>query len=327
MIRIGILGAAEIAHRMFLPALLENNLFHYVGVASHSKDRRIAFKENFGGDYFESYDDIINNKNIDAVYIPLPPALHFEWAKKALQNNKHVLVEKPSTICLEQSKELVELAKYNKLVLQENYMFQYHTQLEYILKMIEEDEIGDIRLVRASFGFPLRERNDFRYNKGLGGGALLDAGGYVVKLGSILLGDTANIKTASSGYIQGYDVDMYGSVTMNNKAGVVYQGAYSLDCHYQCSLEIWGNKGRIYTNRIFTAPPSYSPIITLENSKGKIEIELEADNHFSNSIKAFNEAINNDTQRKKMYRSLLLQSKLVQTIMDIVEENRDDKIY
>ena len=327
MIRMGIVGAADIAHRMFLPSLLENEQFICAGVASRSQDKRTRFKEDFNIPCFENYEDIVSDKTIDALYIPLPPALHFEWAKKALQANKHVLLEKPSTICLEQTKELVALAKQKNLVLQENYMFQYHSQLNYILEMVKQGIVGDIRLIRSSFGFPLREKNDFRYNKELGGGALLDAGGYVVKLGSIFLGETAQIETASSGQVEGYNVDMYGSVTMRNNEGLVYQGAYSMDCYYQCSLEIWGNKGRIYTNRIFTAPPKYSPIIIVENNEGKKEIELSPDKHFSQSIKAFYNATEDNSLREKMYHDLLQQSRLVQIIKDIKEEKENDKIY
>ena len=96
-------------------------------------------------------------------------------------NDKHVFVEKPSTTNYQDSLNLVKLAEERKLVLHENYMFQYHSQISEIKKEVENGKIGKVHSYHARFGFPRRDKNDFRYNKELGGGALLDAGGYVIK--------------------------------------------------------------------------------------------------------------------------------------------------
>ena len=252
--------------------------------------------------------------DIDAVYIPLPPALHFPYAKAALEHGKHVFVEKPSTISYEQTSELVEIAKQRNLVLQENYMFQYHAQIAEIRKLLKEGLIGDIRLMKASFGFPLRAANDFRYNKALGGGALLDAAGYVTKLARLMLGSTVKVDTATLNGLEGYEVDMYGSATYSNEEGDVLQGSFSMDSYYQCCLEVWGNKGKAFTNRIFTAPPGYTPILELETNEGKQQIELPEDAHFAHSIEKFAEAFGNDTLRMKMYEDLLIQARMVEDI-------------
>lgn len=161
--------------------------------------------------------------DIDAVYLPLPPALHFKWAKLALEHGKHVFVEKPSTTDAVDTNGLIELARKNNLAFHENYMFVYHEQLKVINDVVESGEIGDIRLYRISFGFPRRAQNDFRYNKSLGEGALIDAGGYTIKYGSYLLGDTAKLTTTQLNYIDEFGVDMYGSATMVNDKGVTAQ--------------------------------------------------------------------------------------------------------
>lgn len=318
--KIGIIGGAEIAHRMFIPALLENKDLMCMGIASNNGEKRRKFEKDFNIDTYSDYNEIIENPQVEAVYVPLPPALHYKWAKKALENNKHVFLEKPATISLEHTQELVTIAKERGLVIQENYMFQYHSQLKAIQEIINRGELGDIRLIKSSFGFPLREKNDFRYNKELGGGALLDAGGYVIKLGSILLGDTAIIKTASGNRLENFEVDMFGSITMKNEKGLVYQGSYGLDCYYQCSVELWGSKGRLYTNRIFTAPPNLEPIVTIEVNGERQEIKLPSDKHFSNSIKIFYKATQDSDIRNKMYEDLLMQATLVDTVMKMIQE-------
>ena len=135
MIKIGILGCAEIAFRRFLPALMENKDFECVCIAEeYDKSKLEQFEKEFGIKSAENFQAIIEDENIDAVYIPLPPALHFPYAKAALEHGKHVFVEKPSTISYEQTSELVELARERNLVLQENYMFQYHAQIAEIQK-------------------------------------------------------------------------------------------------------------------------------------------------------------------------------------------------
>ena len=115
MIRIGIICPSEIAFRRFLPSLKLAEGFEYVGVAIASKEEFVGatdeilakerqkaqtFVDNYGGKIFEGYSTMISSDEIDAIYLPLPPALHFKWAEKALLNNKHVFVEKPSTTCL-----------------------------------------------------------------------------------------------------------------------------------------------------------------------------------------------------------------------------------
>lgn len=215
MIRFGIICPSEIAFRRFLPALQnagDKIKFAAIGIASpkewfgdltnisqeaidlqQSRERIKAqsFIDQFGGEIIVGYGNLVSSVKIDAVYLPLPPALHFQWAQKALEAGKHVFVEKPSTTSLADTDDLIRIASEKELALHENYMFVYHDQLDALNKVVQSGEIGNVRLYRISFGFPLRQLNDFRYNKKLGGGALLDAGGYCMKYARYLLGDTA----------------------------------------------------------------------------------------------------------------------------------------
>mgnify|MGYP000846282711 CR=1 FL=1 len=310
-IRLGILGTADIAFRRFLPALKKCDDFEYIGIASRDINKTRPFIESYGGIGFSDYDSLIQSELIDAVYIPLPPALHYEWAKKALDNGKHVLLEKPFTTNLQDSTDLINKASEAGLALHENYMFQYHSQLTEILEVLNSGLIGDIRIIRSSFGFPLRNGNDFRYNNELGGGAVLDIGGYITKLATILLGKTIEVKTATINNLKNYDVDIFGSVTFENDKGIVFQGAFGMDCYYQCSLGVWGSKGKLYTKRIFTAPPELKPKLLIETSDDIRELNLSQDDHFEKSIHAFYNSIMDENSRKKAYNEIILQAELV----------------
>lgn len=312
MLRLGILGCSEIAFRRFMPAVANIDNVDVVVIAEeYDKSKLEAFCGTYGLESEDSFEALISRGDINAVYIPQPPALHYKWTKRALELGKHVLVEKPATVQYDLSQELVEIAKEKGLALHENYMFQYHSQIKKIKEMLQDGIIGEVRLIRANFGFPLRSQNDFRYNTKLGGGALLDAGGYTAKLATLMLGNTIKVDMAKLNYMPGYEVDMYGNATFSNNDGIVCQVGYGMDCAYQCCLEVWGSNGKLYTNRIFTAPPDYEPSVLIEKSDGTQTILLEKDSHFERSINEFYLETEDEKKRNSMYESILLQAKLV----------------
>ena len=313
--KLGILGCSEIAYRRFMPAVKEVEGIEVTAVAEEYDVRKLEpFCREYQLEGGDSFEELIQREDINLLYIPQPPALHYKWAKMALLNGKHVLIEKPSSICYEDSRELVDIAKKNGLALHENYMFQYHSQIYRIKKMVSEGMVGEIRNIRCSFGFPLREQNDFRYSRQLGGGALLDAGGYTAKLATLFLSGTIRVDGAVLNMLSGFEVDMYGSAQFSNDDGMVCQSSFGMDNSYQCSLEIWGNRGRIYTDRIFTAPENYRPTVYVETTEGKREIELDADMHFKKSIEEFILQTKSEQKREKMYEEILLQARLVDDI-------------
>ena len=326
MKRIGIICPSEIAFRRFLPALKEAGCFEYAGVAIASKEEFVgatdeilakerakaqSFVDSFGGEIYEGYNKLIHSDGIDAVYLPLPPGLHYKWAKEAVAACKHILVEKPCTISLSTTEDLIKDADPKGLAVHENYMFAFHDQLEAVNEIVNSGEIGEVRLYRISFGFPMRAQNDFRYNKALGGGALLDCGGYTLKYASMLLGPTAQIKYAQSNSINGFSVDMYGSAALVNEKGVTAQIAFGMDHNYKCELEVWGSKGTIYTNRILTAPAGLVPEMIIRKGNEEEKRNLPADDAFKKSILHFYNCIENAKLRKANYQTLIRQAKLV----------------
>lgn len=312
-INIGIIGTSEIAFRRFLPALLKNDKFNYIGIASRDLKNTEKFVDEYGGIGYSSYEQIIYDENIDALYIPLPPALHYEWAKKALENGKHVFLEKPSTTKLYDTKYLLKIANEKKLALKENYMFLEHKQLHKIKDIINNKVIGDLRLIRCSFGFPMRSSKDFRYNKKLGGGALLDCGGYPIRLVLELLGENIKIDTSKLYYMDEFDVELYGDVTLSSN-NVTAQISFGMDNEYKCELELWGNKGYLKAPRIFTAPPEYNVTFDII-SQGKVDtIDVGSDDQFYNSINHFYNCINNDKIRNNEYLYLERQSSFIEIV-------------
>lgn len=342
MKRVGIICPSEIAFRRFLPSLQKVQQLPFSGVAianpeewtgdgevtentlaviDNERKKAQNFIDNFGGKIYEGYQTLITSPDIDVVYLPLPPALHFKWAKLALENGKHAYVEKPFTTNLEDTKVLLEIAKKKRLSVHENYMFIYHEQLQVVKDLIDRGEIGKVRQYRVSFGFPRRAANDFRYNKALGGGALLDAGGYCMKYASWLLGDTAKLVCANSYYEAEFNVDIFGSCTMTNDEGTVVQMSFGMDCDYKCELEAWGSTGTLTTGRILTAPDGLEPDMTIKHNQDYVTKKLPADSAFEKSIRRFYDCLTNDAIREENYGVIERQSAFVEEFKKLSNNN------
>lgn len=335
---IGIICPSEIAFRRFLPSLQRVEEFNFAGVAIATpeewadegkvtdatlviieKERQKAqtFIDNYGGRVFDGYQTLIESPEIDVVYLPLPPALHFKWAKCALEAGKNAYVEKPFTTSLADTQALLSIAKKKKLAVHENYMFVFHKQLQAINELIAAGEIGKVRQYRISFGFPRRAANDFRYNKTLGGGALLDAGGYCLRYASWLLGDSAGLVCANSYYEPEFEVDIFGSCTMINNEGTIVQMSFGMDCDYKCELEAWGTVGTLTTGRILTAPDGLEPEITIKHNQEFVTKKLPADNAFEKSIRRFYDCLTTNKIREDNYMIIERQSKLLEEFISI----------
>lgn len=311
-IRIGIIGAADIAYRRFLPALCRNEMFEYVGVASHTKEKAERIQEAFQGEMFETYEALLEEETVDAVYLALPPAFHYLYGKKALEAGKHLLMEKPFTTSLAETEELLELAAGHDLAVHENYMFLYHRQLEVIKKSLKEKQIGDVRLYRMNFGFPFRGASDFRYQKELGGGALLDCGGYPLRLAQELLGDV-KVTTSRMYPDSKQEVDFYGAVTIESEAATA-QIAYGMDNEYRCELEVWGSKGILKAERIFTAPPDFAVMLSEQKNGEVLQKEVGCDDQFYNSITEFRQLIEQPERRGRRREEIRKTAELMKQI-------------
>ena len=333
--KIGVICPSEIALRRFMPALRNSADFKFFGIAYASPEewfganvgdvpadaveqqqtgerkKAEAFCEQYGGVLCNSYGELLNAPGLDAVYIPLPPGLHCRWACAAAEKGKHVFVEKPATTALRDTEKLLRTVRENDVALHENYMFAFHSQLDAIEEIIGSGEIGEVRLYRVSFGFPRRAANDFRYNKALGGGALLDCGGYTIRYGTRLLGKSAKIVAASANFISDFEVDLFGSATMVNDAGVTAQLAFGMDNDYKCELEVWGSRGTLYTNRVLTAPAGFAPKLTISRNGEKETRELPADDTFGKSLAYFARCTTDRGVCEESFGNILHQAELV----------------
>jgi len=317
---IGVLGCANIAMRSVIPAIKSISDFNLIAVASRTIEKANEYAEKFQCDAMEGYDNLISRKDIDALYIPLPTGMHLEYVVKALENGKHIIAEKSLGMNYTEVEAMVNLAKEKNLLLMENYTFEYHSQHKFVSDLINNNEIGELRLFRSSFGIPPLSKNNFRYNKSLGGGSLLDAAGYPIKAAQMFLGYDIMVKASNLFIDKSLDVDIFGSAYLSGNTSIAAEIGFGFDNFYQCNYEIWGSKGKITALRAFTPQPDYSPRIVLEKDNHRQEFPVPADNHFVNILKEFIRAIK-EKDFELHYNKLLNQAKLQEEIRLLSTKN------
>lgn len=318
--KVGVLGCANIAIRSLLPTFSANRRFQVAAIASRDLEKAQRIASLYGCKAYGCYEELIDDSDIDLVYMPLPTGLHYEWGKKILQSGKHLLSEKSLACSYSEVYELVQLARQKRLLLMENFQFRFHSQTTWIRNLIASGELGDVRCFRSSFGFPpFKDITNIRYNKSLGGGALLDAGAYTVKSMNVFLPqETFILKSATLVTPESADVDIYGGAYFESVSGVIAELAFGFDNYYQCGFEVWGSRGKLTSTRAYTAPSTLSPTVLVETeNKGKVEHQLEPCDHFMR-MSDYVASLLDASSFEEEYRQNLIQAEHLQNINNMV---------
>ena len=315
MLRVGVMGCAKFAIRSLIPELHRHPAFQLVALASRDRKKAEAVAKDYGCQAC-TYDELLDQKEIDVVYVPLPTGLHAEWVQKCLHAGKHVLCEKSLGVCLADVQHMVETARKRSLLLMENFQFRFHSQHVTAKALLADGVLGEIRCFRSSFGFPpfADGAANIRYKPELGGGALLDAGAYTLKATTFMLGEGFEVRAASLQDSATYGVDVGGAIFLENASGLVSETAFGFDHFYQCNYEVWGSKGKLTVKRAFTAPPGFQPEMVVETPGRSESRILLADNHFANMLSHFAMATRDAKMREAEYGECLEQARLIENV-------------
>jgi NDP-hexose-3-ketoreductase len=290
-VRIGVLGCADIARRRVLPAMATVPGAEVAAVASRDPQKAAELAARFGCRPVSGYAALIELAELDAVYIPLPAAMHADWAEAALRAGKHVLAEKPVTTDPRRTRTLLRLARAHGLALMENVMFVHHRQHAAVRGLVADGAIGELRSFHAAFAVPERPARDIRYARALGGGALWDAGVYPVRAALHFLGSSLSAVGAVLTEGSGREVATSGSALLRAASGVSAQLTFGLEHAYLSCYTLWGSGGRVTVNHAFTPPAGHVPVLRLERGTAVEEIRLEPDDQVANTVSAFVAAV------------------------------------
>ncbi len=312
VIRIGILGCSDIARRKFIPSIKGTKLAVLAGIASRSKQKAGCWSKDLGAQAY-TYEALLKSSDVDMVYVSLPNSLHKEWCIKALENGKHVLCEKPLSVDAASAEEMVNSARKNKRYLFEGLMCLHHPQHLEVKKILQQGVIGEPVIFRSSFGFTLKDSDNFRLKKEMGGGAFLDIAGYPISAMRFFF-DSEPVKGAGFQNLNSEGLDISGTASIVMKNGVLGQISYGFSQAYECFYQIIGTKGSIFLDRCYTTPDTIENTIHIKVENDEREIKVNKANHFTLMIDNFCNKIINSEPREEIYLGLISQAKAIDVI-------------
>ena len=312
-INIAVWSIGEHAQRNILPALTRVSNIDLHGLFTRNIEVLTSIAKQYGCTSYANYAELLEDSNVEAVYISSPNSEHFNQIKLCLLNNKHVIVEKVSVVSLEEAEIIHDMAQQRKLVVMEAFMFGFHKQFFELRELIQSNKYGDIREFHASFGFPELPETNIRYSKALSGGALNDAGAYTVSSIIQLLGDVYKYNYSKLVSLPKYDVDISGLAVFSSDESTAIC-SWVIGGSYKNRIEIWLETAHVVVERAFSKPESYDSSIDVYNNGALLEsIRTGCDNHFVNMFYHFAQSIAN--QDYKIELANLLKHA---TVMDIV---------
>jgi D-xylose 1-dehydrogenase (NADP+, D-xylono-1,5-lactone-forming) len=276
-----VLGAARLSDRVAVAA-----------VASRDLGRAESYARNRGIERaYGSYDALLADPDVEAVYISLPNGLHVEWSIRALEAGKHVLCEKPLDRRLERVEDAFDTAEREDRFLMEGFMYRHHPQTKRLAALVEEGAIGQLRLIRAAFSFSLELLGDVRMRPELDGGALMDVGCYCVSAARLLGGEPESATAAQVLGSTGVDVRFAGTLAFADD--VVGHFDCAFDLPYRAELEVVGSDGVLRVSDPFVLGSSGIGAAGIELRTGGDEtlIEVAPANHFTLELENLSDAI------------------------------------
>lgn len=281
-IRFGILSTANIGRKYVTPAIQLAGQCDVVAVASRKLKSAESYASNFDiPKAYGSYEKLLADPDIDAVYIPLPNHLHVEWSIKSLEAGKHVLCEKPIGMDAQDAKKLLaESKKYPHLKVMEAFMYRHHPRWKRVVELVRSGKLGEIKAIHTLFTYYNDEPGNYRNSVEMGGGGLMDVGCYSISVARLIYGREPMSASGISEYDPDFKVDRLTSGLLGFETGTSVFTC-STQCHKDQYVKIYGTKGKIELDWPFN--PDFSMPTELKANIDDIDIieEFEPCNHFT----------------------------------------------
>ena len=287
----GVLSTANI-NRLFVVGARQAEGVEVVAVASRSPSRAAQFAGEYGlRRTHDSYESLLADPEIEAVYIPLPNSLHIPWTVRALEAGKHVLCEKPLSRDPAEVERAFDVAELESRLLMEAFMYRHNPQTHRLVALVAEGAIGPLRLIRGAFSFVVRDPADVRLSRELDGGALMDVGCYCVNAARLLAGEPE--RATGIQVLGGDGVDVVFAGAMGFADGVVAHFDAGLALAPRDELEVVGDSGTLFLDDPWHAR---NPLIEVRRD-GRVErIETPLVDSYRLEAENFSAAIRGETE-------------------------------
>ncbi|HEX2907565.1 MAG TPA: Gfo/Idh/MocA family oxidoreductase [Phototrophicaceae bacterium] len=293
-IRWGILSTARIGRNSVIPGIHQSNNGEVVAVASRDRERAQTFAAEVQiPRAYGSYEELLADPDIDAIYNPLPNSEHAEWAMRSAAAGKPMLCEKPLASDAAEAQRMVDAFAARGVLFAEAFMYRFHPQTRRLQDLIAGGAIGKLTAIASAFTFNIPSETNIRLNKTLAGGGLMDVGCYCVNITRLLTGEEPQRAAALAQFGRESQVDETLAGVLEFPSGVIG--------HFDCGLrtyrvnfcEIRGTEGRILVDQSFAFAPTDTPLIRLWRGDEYEEIRIPAANHYTLMVEDFADALLN----------------------------------
>jgi predicted dehydrogenase len=283
----GVLGAARIARLQVIPAIVRCPNARLHAVASRDPAKLAEFQALFGSfKTHDSYEALLEDPAVDAIYIPLPNSMHREWAIRAMRCGKHVLCEKPLALNSQEAGEMIEVARECKVLLMEAFMYRYTDRMAQINRVLGSGVLGQIRSVNSTFRFLLDRENTIKENPELGGGALYDVGCYPLNLIGLVAGAEPVSVAVECDKSHGVDINL--SALLRYESGLIASLHCGFNAFGRMHSEIIGTDGTLLAPDTFLDDAGQ---LALHTRQGCALIPVAESDRYGEEIRDFSAAI------------------------------------
>jgi predicted dehydrogenase len=296
-IRWGILSTADIGLGQVIPAMQQGAYCDISAIASRDLERAQAAAKRLGiAKAYGTYEELLADPEIDAIYNPLPNHLHISWSIKALQAGKHVLCEKPLAPTVAEAQLLLDAAhQHPELKVMEAFMYRLHPQWQLARQMVRDGKIGTLRTIQSFFSYYLDDPNNVRNIAAFGGGGMLDIGCYTVSLARFIFEAEPKRVFGIVEHDPNFKTDRLTSAILDFGTGTSTFTCSTQLTNYQ-RVNIFGTQGRIEIEIPFNAPANQATRIFYQHTDEVEELQLAASNHYTLQGDQFSQAILNHTE-------------------------------
>jgi xylose dehydrogenase (NAD/NADP) len=286
-VRWGIMSTALINGKVLRGAALSADV-DVVAVGSRDGDRSREFASQWGiPRAYGSYDEMLADPDVEAVYIPLPNSMHHTWTMRSLEAGKHVLCEKPYSRHPSEVAEAFDKAAQSGLVLSEAFMFRYHPHIQGLVQLVRSNQLGRLRLISGAFSGPTENPNDVRLDPGLDGGSLMDVGVYPLSASRLLAGEPIAVTAQQVTGATGVDVSFAATLRFDDDVLAHFDCAFHVaDRSY---LEVVGSEGRVEVSDPWhgTQP---AVTVTMQGAE-PVQVPVESANPYQLELEEFGRAV------------------------------------
>ena len=294
-VRWGVLSTAKIGTGKVIPAMQAGEYCDIVAIASRDLDRAQAAAKKLGiPKAYASYEALLADPEIDAVYNPLPNHLHVPWSIQALEAGKHVLCEKPIALTTAEAKRLLDASRQHpELKVMEAFMYRFHPQWQKAKQLVEAGEIGELQTIQSFFAYYNVDSSDIRNQADIGGGGLMDIGCYCISLSRFIFEAEPDRVFGIVEYDLDFDIDRLASAVLEFETGTA-----TFTCATQLApfqrVNIFGNRGRVEIEIPFNAPTDRPCRMWHQKGDHVKEIVLPVANQYTIQGDLFSQAVLND---------------------------------